>query len=156
MRRKCRILILAVLVLLSLPSCRNKFKEVRVTSFGVVSVIPTGLRSFDAVVSLGVDNPAPGFTLREIEGTVRRDSSAVFLLSVEDVPVQGHCAKDYQVPVHGTLAEGVTLLQMAVLLKSFDPAQYSVDVSARALLAGNIGKKLEYKDIPLTKFMKNL
>ena len=147
---------MVLLVLLSVSSCHSKFKEVRVTSFAVSSVVPTGLRSFDAVVALGVDNPAASFTLRNVRATVRRDTSAVFLLSVEDVPVRGHSEKSYQVPVHGTLAPGVTLLSLAVLARSFDPEEYAVDVSARATLAGNVGKNLEYKDIPLSKLMKNI
>ncbi|MBQ9548868.1 MAG: hypothetical protein IJV01_06920 [Bacteroidales bacterium] len=156
MGRKTGIILLFALVLLAAPGCRNKFKEVSVTSFDLASVVPTGLRSFDAVVALGVHNPAPEFTLRNIRGTVRRDTTALFLLTVEDVPVQGHTDKVYQVPVHGTLSDGVTLLQMAVLLRSFNPDEYKVDVSARASLAAGVGKNLEYNAIPLSKFMKNL
>lgn len=156
MFRKTGLLLLFAFLLVAAPSCRNKFKEVSVSSFDVTSVVPTGLRSFDAVVALGVNNPAPEFTLRNIRGTVRRDTAAVFFLTVEDVPVKGRCDKVYQVPVHGTLADGVTLLQMAVLLRNFNPEEYTVDVAARASLAAGVGKNLEYKAIPLTKLTKNL
>ena len=51
-------------------------------------------------------------------------------------------------------AEGVGLMQLLATYKAFNPEEFTIDLHARANVAGKIGKDIDYKDVPLTKFMK--
>lgn len=146
-------IILVLAALLSLGGCANKFKKIKITSVALESVNPTGLKSFDAVVALGINNPAPSFSIMNLKADVWRDSVAMFHARGENVAVAGRSERVYRVPVSGQLDSAVTLLQMAVLLRKFNPAEYTVDLSARAVVGG-IGKDLVYTGIPLVSLLE--
>ena len=82
-----RILILCLLVtsiVTALPGCGSlaKVKEIKVTSCGVESYSMKGLRSLDAVLAIGIDNPAMEFTVNELDGILKyhgEDSSRLTL-----------------------------------------------------------------------------
>ncbi len=152
MKRGVRIILLAV-ALLSLGGCMNKFKQIKITSVTLESVNPTGLKSFDAVVNLGINNPAPSFNIMNLKADVKRDSVAIFHARGENIAVAGRKEQIYRVPVSGQLDSAVTLLQMAVLLRRFDASEYTVDLSARAVVGG-IGKDLVYTGIPLASLLE--
>ncbi len=147
---------LAVLVCLLCTGCVSKYKKVRPTSFEVESVIPTGLKTFDIVVKVGIRNPAPPFTLMNPKATIRRDGNDFAFVDGENVAVDGKCEKVYRIPLKGRLADGVGVIQLLTLAQSFNPDDFRVDISARANVAGNLGKDIVYKDVPLSKFMNKL
>jgi len=152
MRKVLKIALICLSAVL-LSSCGvQKFKDIKVTSFDVDSFSPSGLKAFDAVVALGVDNPAMAFDVKHLKATVKKDTTDIMYLSAENLAVDAKCEKVYKVPVEGTLNRQFTLLQLAVMAKNFDPDEYTVDITADASAKG-IGKKLEYKDMPLSKFM---
>ena len=139
---------------LCLCGCADKFRQVRITSAGVESVTPDGLRSFSAVVSLGVDNPAAAFTLKDLRADVMYDSVAVMHLAADVLAVEGRTEKVYTLPVAGTLASGMNVLQLLDLAGRSSLDEYSLRIRARAVVAG-VGKDLAYDDIPLTGILGN-
>lgn len=151
MKRILRIILLLA-ALSAISGCANKFKKVKITSVDVESVTPTGLKSFKALVSIGIDNPAPSFNIMNLKADLRRDTVAMMHLYGENLAVEGKCEKVYRLPVTAQIDSAVSLLKMAYLVRSFNPAEYVVDISARAVVGG-IGKNLVYKDIPLSSLM---
>ncbi|MCR5245620.1 MAG: hypothetical protein K6C31_04815 [Bacteroidales bacterium] len=133
---------------------KKKFSEIKLTSVEVESFKLTGMKTFEALVDVGVDNPAPSFDVKRLNAVVRKDTSAIVRLWSENVAVDGRSVKVYRIPVSGAVEPGYTLMDLAVLARNFKPEDYKVDVTARAEIGADIGKDLEFKDIPLSKLMK--
>lgn len=131
----------------------RKYKDIKITSFAVESFTPTGLKSLDAVVEVGVDNPAPAFNIMNLEAEIYRDSVHLAHLSAENVAVEGRCDRLYKIPVSGQVDPAVTLLNLMLLAKDFRSEEYSVSIKAKAMIAG-IGKDLAFDDIPLERLLK--
>jgi len=152
MKRSIKILLLLSAVL-CLSGCANKFKQIKITSAAIESVSPAGLKTFDAVVALGIDNPAPAFNIMNLRADVKKDTLAMIHLSGENIAVAGRREQVYKVPVKAQIDSSVTLLQLAIMARNFKPADYTVDISARAVVGG-IGKNLSYTGIPLATLLE--
>ncbi|MBO4596191.1 MAG: hypothetical protein J5632_06230 [Bacteroidales bacterium] len=158
MKKSIVLILAAVLAIASLSSCVNKYKKVKIVSCDVESFIPSGLKSFNAVAKVGIDNPAPDFNIKNIRAVVRRDTLEVLYMDAENVAVDAKCNKVYRVPVAGQLSKSVSLIQLVVMAKNLQSEidAYKVDITGRATVAGNIGKDIKYKDVPLKKFIDRL
>ena len=154
MKRIAKISLLLLLAAFVLTGCVSKYKKIKVTSFELESVVPSSLRSANVVVDVGINNPAPAFQVRDIEATVKQNGNVMGLVTGEPVSVDGKCDRVYRIPLQAQLAEGVGLMQLLATYKSFNPEEFTIDLHARANVAGKIGKDIDYKDVPLTKFMK--
>lgn len=154
MKRIAKISLLLLLAAFVLTGCVSKYKKIKVSSFEVESVVPSSLRSANVVVDVGINNPAPAFQVRDIEATVKQNGNVMGLVTGEPVSVDGKCERVYRIPLQAQLAEGVGLMQLLATYKSFNPEEFTIDLHARANVAGKIGKDIDYKDVPLTKFMK--
>ena len=64
--------------------------------------------------------------------------------------------KVYRVPVAGQISKNFSLVQILGIVANFKPEEYRVDINGRATIAGNVGKDIVYKDVPLTKFIDKL
>ena len=135
------------------PGC-NKFKEIEVTSCEISSLTPKGFRSVDAVLSVGVHNPAPSFTLSDVTGCVRNGELTIATFSGGPVSVEKKSDQVYELPCTLMLEEGLSLFEVLNLFKTMDFTGYVVDVSGDVTLSGGLKKKLEYKDIPLDSLVE--
>lgn len=154
MKKVLKICILLMLAGVTLTGCVSKYKKIKVTSFELESVVPSSLRSANVVVAVGINNPAPAFQVRDLEATVKQNGNVMGLVTGEPVSVDGKCERVYRIPLQAQLAEGVGLIQLLATYKSFNPEEFTIDLHARANVAGKIGKDIDYKDVPLTKFLK--
>ena len=154
MKRLVRISLLLLLAAFVLTGCVSKYKKIKVSSFELESVVPSSMRSANVVVAVGINNPAPAFQVRDIEATVKQNGNVMGLVTGEPVSVDGKCERVYRIPLQVQLAEGVGLMQLLATYKSFNPEEFTIDLHARANVAGKIGNDIDYKDVPLTKFMK--
>ena len=158
MKKRLAFILAALLAIVCLSSCVSKYKKVKIVSCDVESFLPSGLKAFNAVAKVGIENPAPAFNIKDIQATVRRDTVDVLYINAENVAVDGKCTQVYRVPVAGQLSKGVSLLQLALMAKNLQSEidLYKVDVTGRATVAGNVGKDIKYKDVPLKKFIDKL
>ena len=154
MKRAIPFLLLCVALL---SGCSvSKFKDIKATSFEIVSITPTGLSAVDAVVDVGVDNPATDFAISNAAGVLKFEGEECLTVTATDmVEIEGKSEKVYRVPLHGVLAGSFNPFRLLTLLKSKDLSRFTVDVSARATLRSGIGKELEFKGLPLEKLLKN-
>lgn len=150
-----RVISLFVLCALLLSSCTGKFQDIKLTSYDIVSISPKGLSSVDAILDLGIDNPAMPLNLTEIKGVAKMNGETCLELTADDVRLEGRSEKVYRVPLHGVLGGNFNPFQLLTLLKSADLSQIKVDVSARAEVGCGIGKNIEIKDMSLDKLLKN-
>ena len=146
MRRLVPILI-ACLALLA--GCARPLVDTRITDVGLVSLTPNGFRSADAVVRLDVSNPGPAFTLREVQGTVKRGTEPFLHLTAPDLTVDRQKDSSYLVPLHGQLDAETSILQLLTTPNAWNPDEVTIDFSARVGVGRSSGKTIEYKDIPL-------
>ena len=155
MRKSIKILaVLLASVLLSQGCSVRKYSQVRCSSVAVQSFVPTGAKSFDAVLDLELVNPAPSLKVKDFHAVVKRAGKALLELDAAPLTLEGNSTKVYGLPVQGTLPEGTGLMQILTILRSFDPDKYTVDVSAKAVKGCLFGKKVEFKDVPLNKILK--
>ena len=58
---------------ISIEGCEgvSKIKDIKVTSCGVENYSLKGLRSLDAVLAIGIDNPAMAFTVTGLSGILK-------------------------------------------------------------------------------------
>ncbi len=149
MKRNARIFIALTAALVCLTSCMEKYRQIGITSFDVESVSPTGMKSAEARVKVGVHNPAGTVQLRDINGVLRHDSTTLVILRATDVRLAPRCDSTYTLWVTGNLAEGVSLLNVVPLLHANGLEAVTADLSARATLKNGLGKDIAFKDIPL-------
>lgn len=152
MKRGFKIILPLLVGALCLSGCVNKFKQIKITSASLESIVPTGLKSFDALICLGIDNPAPSFNIMHLKADIMKDSIVVLRAAAENVAVDGKCSREYKIPVNGSIDPGISRFKLAIMARNFNPEEYTVNLSARATIAG-IGKDLEYK-LPLGKLLK--
>ena len=148
-----RLLALLTLAFVT-AGCSNKFKEIAVTSFQVESFSPNGLRSVDAIVSVGVHNPTVAFTLSDLKGTIREGESVLAVLDGGPVAVEKKTDQVYRLPCSVTLGENLSLFQVLNLLKNMDFDGCVVDISALVTLSNGLKKTLVYNDIPVRDLLE--
>lgn len=154
MKRYTQIIVLMLAALLSVTGCVSKYKKISASNFVVESIVPTSMRSCTVNVAVDIDNPAPSFKVKDIEATVKRGGEVFGLVTADPVALDGKCKRTYRFPLQAQLAEGVGVIQLMAVYKSFNPDDFTLDLKARANVAGKIGKDIEYNDVPLSKFMK--
>jgi len=149
-----RVFALLVLCTVLLSSCTKRFQDIKVTSYDIVSLTPKGLSAVDAIVDLGVYNPATTLKLSQINGVVKMNGDTCLVLSAEDVELEGRAEKVYRIPVYGVLGEKFNPFQLLSLFQDADFSQFTVDASAHAGVCGPIGKDIVVKDMSLAKLLE--
>lgn len=141
--------------LLLFSSCSGSMKDFNMTSFELVSVTPKGFSEIDMLVKIGVHNPTVGFEVTDLQGTIKVKGQEAMVLDADQLMVAGRCDKVYSVPVHGALCPGYNPFQLLNFLNnSHTIKDVTVDVNVRIAMRGGVGKKLEYKDIPIANYLK--
>ena len=73
--------VLAVTVLLAGGCTLSRIKDISITSVGVKYLVPTSTRSVDAVLRLGVNNPAMPFTVHDLEGLIHQEDKPIAIFT---------------------------------------------------------------------------
>lgn len=152
-----RLFLFLALVLPLLCSCKgHSIKDIKVNSVEIVSLTPKGLKDIDAVVRVDVHNPSVAFELTDLVGVAKYKGKEALTVTSDQLIVSGKTDKVYTVPVHGTLAEDFNPFQLLELIGGNGDQKFSLDgltldLSLRPALRGGIGKKVEIKDISLSK-----
>lgn len=145
------------LVVILCCSCGGKFKDITVTSCELKSLSPTGFSKMEAVVELGISNPAPEIHLSDIQGVAKFEGEQCLTLTTPDVVIEGKTEKTYTVTVTGRIDRSFDLLKVVAALR--DPAALdavTLDVDCHAELNSGLGKKIAKKDIPVKDLIGKL
>lgn len=154
MRRKGRLslgIITAVMVMSVLSGCGSlrKVQDIKVTSVALESYSLKGLRSADAVLAVGIDNPTFAFTVTRLDGVLKYKGEEVAVYSADTVSVDRQCVKVYDVPCTAILGEGVTLMQVMQIVRQGNLEGLTTDIEAKVKLKNGAGTKLKFKDLDL-------
>ena len=153
MKRLLHIALLA-LALITAASCGvSKVKDIKVTSVDFKYITPTSARSLDAVLLIGIDNPAPALNISALEGTVKyRDREIVNVVS-EGIVLQKKCEQVYEVPCTASLVDGVSLLSLIPVF-SATPDALKADVRLHVALKNGPGTDLAFNDLKILNFTR--
>ena len=149
-----RVFALLLLCAPLLCGCAKRFQDIRVTSYDIVSLSPLGLSAVEAIVDLGVYNPATTLKLSDISGVVKMNGDTCIVLTTEDIALEGRAEKVYRIPVRGVMGDKFNPFQLLTLYKNADFSQFTVDASAHAGLFGPVGKDISIKDLSLEKLLE--
>ena len=144
---------MTLLALLLMAGCSKTYKDIKVTSFDIINIVPQGLTKVYAIVDVGIDNPVVGFEIFDASATVKMDDVPALTLNCDQLVVQGNAIKVYRIPLDGKLESGFNPLQLLTLMQDADFGRFKVDLCARVNLRGGVGKVVEYKDMPLEKLI---
>lgn len=144
------VIIMAALASTSCASLR-KVKDIKVTSVGVESYSFSGLRSVDAMLAIGIDNPTFAFKVTGLNGILKYKGQDFAFYSADTVKVDARCVKVYDLPCSAVLSEGVTLRQALQIAKKGSLDGFTTDVEAKVRLKNGAGTTLKFKDMDLQK-----
>lgn len=129
----------------------SKVKDIKVTSCGLESYSLKGLRSIDAVLAVGIDNPTFAFKVMDVSGTVKYNGEDFATYTADTISVDKKCSKVYDLPCTATLSDGVSLKRMMQIVKKGSLEGFTTDVTATVKLKSGAGTTLRFKDIGLNK-----
>jgi hypothetical protein len=152
MKRKIFLLVAALATLL-LTGC-DKIRQIKVTGCSLVSFTPTGMRSANAELALAIENPAMQFTLEDIVGTVYRNGNVFGTFSADPITVRAKTAAVYPLNCSAALSSEVSLGEILKLARSYDLAEFTVDVEALIRLKSGIAKRFKLKDLNVKEMLE--
>lgn len=129
----------------------SKVKDIKVTSCGLESYSLKGLRSVDAVLAVGIDNPTFAFKVMDVSGTVKYNGEDFATYTADTVSVEKKCSKVYDLPCSATLSDGVSLKQLMQIAKKGNLEGFTTDVTATVKLRSGAGKTFKFKNIDLNE-----
>jgi hypothetical protein len=139
---------------MSLVSC-NKIREIRPTSFELVSVSPKGFYSADVDFKLGIHNPALQIGFSDIFAEVVLNGKVIGNVSVAPFVMEAKLDKVYDINALLTLNKGTSVLNLIPLLKSPDAMKNAhINLRVRATLKNGISKELVWNEVPVEKLIK--
>ncbi|MCF0175726.1 MAG: hypothetical protein HUJ94_02700 [Bacteroidales bacterium] len=146
-------LLAAALLVFILGGCAKKIEDIKITSVEVEKVVPHGLKSADAVLLVGIDNPMFGFSVTDIKARIYRLGQPFADVVAEPITVGGHASATYQIKGTATICEGVSIFSV-LGAAGFNPSEYTVDVSARPQLRNGLGKTVTRTGLSVAELMK--
>lgn len=150
MKRFWNILALAA-ALFVLAGCGiSRIGQIEVTSVGIKYVVPTSTKSVDTKLRLGIYNPSVNFTVSDVEGTVKYHGEDFGYLTAGRIDVEKNCEKVYDLPCTATLADQVSLLDVAKLGLKGSLEGLTADLKLHVKMKNGPGATLKFKDLDLT------
>lgn len=133
----------------------TRIKDIKIVSVGVKYVVPTSLRSMDAVLVLGIDNPAMTFNVKDVEGAIRIDERPFAVFTAGQMQIRGKEILAYELPCSVVLEPGVSLLDLLKLAGRGSLEGIKADINLNvASKNGTLQAPLKYKNIDLSEFSK--
>ena len=145
MKRLVTILFFCALIL---SGCSKTYKDIKVTSFEVISITPKGLNQVDAVVDVGIYNPILGFEVTNVLGTLKMDGDPCVNISSDQLMIAGKTEQIYRIPLHGELVPGFNPLSLLKVAQTMDFSNFTADVTGKVAVKG-VGKNIELKDLKI-------
>lgn len=154
MKRALHIVLFAVTVLVAASCGVSKVKDIKLTSVDFKYITPTSSRSLDAVLLLGIDNPAPAMTVSGLEGLLRYGERDIATVTAGEVVLEKKSSQVYEVPCSAALVDGVSLLSLLPLFSASAADALKADVRLHVTLRNGPGTDLVFKDMKILNFTR--
>lgn len=138
-----------------LDSCGvvKKAHDIEITSVGVKSISPNGLKSIDGVLLVGVDNPTIAFTIKTFEGTVYKNGQPFATYSGGPISVKKKSSDVYELPATLNIDPSVSIFNIISLATSMNFEGFTTDVAAKVALKSGLATTLTYKDMKIDELL---
>lgn len=153
-RHIAKVLLLASVCLAAASCSISKVKDIRINSFDVKYITPTSARSLDAVLLVGIHNPAMSIVVSGMEGTIKYGGREIAVVQAGTIPLEKKSDKVYEVPCTASLVDGVSLLTLFPIFAQQSPQDLSADVHLRVALKSGAGTDLVFNDLTIAKFSR--
>ena len=134
---------------LALTGCSKTYKDIKITSFEVISITPKGLNQVDALVDVGIYNPIVGFEVTDVLGVLKMDGQRCVNITADQLMISGKSEKIYRIPLHGELEPGFNPLSLLKVAQTMDFSGFTADVNGKVSMRGGIGKNIAMTDLKL-------
>ena len=149
-----KIFVLGLLVLTAASCGVSRVKDIKITSVDFKYVTPTSSRSLDAVLLIGIDNPAPAINISALEGTVKYGEKEIANVVSEGIVLEQKSEQVYELPCSATLVDGVSLLSLIPIFASPQPDALKADVRLHVALKSGPGTDLVFNDLNILNFTR--
>ena len=153
-RHIARMAVLAVVCVAAASCGIAKVKDISISSFDVKYITPTSARSLDAVLLVGIHNPATNIEISGLEGTVKYSGREIAVVQAGTIPLEKKSDKVYEVPCTASLVDGVSLLSLFPIFAMQNAQDLSADVHLHVVLKGGAGTDLVFNDLTIAKFSR--
>ena len=155
---KIKSIVLAFGALLMLAGCADikRLKDMEVESVSLENFRPRGLRGATVTLLVEVDNPGVQVSLSEISADVEHSGKVLGKVAVDPFTLQGKTADTYRLDVELSLAEGVNVLDLGVLLDKESLEKMTVDVSADVRIRKGKIRTMKINDLPVKKLIESV
>ena len=149
-------MILALAALFVLAGCADikRLKDLEVESVALENFKPRGFREATLTLLVEVDNPGAQISLSEISGEIEHSGKVLGKVAVDPFTLQGKTADTYRLDVELSLAEGVNVLDLGVLLDKESLEKMTVDVSADVRIRKGKTRTMKINDLPVKKLIE--
>ncbi|MBR4802217.1 MAG: hypothetical protein IK041_05345 [Bacteroidales bacterium] len=145
----------AFAVVLFVSSCVGRYKDIKITSLKLESVVPSSLKSVDAVVLVGVENPSRvKVKVKNMMGYVYQNSKQIATVKSEDeVELPPRCESQKRIKVRVTIDNAMFFFEQ--YQSGFRPnyKEFTVDLMADAG-AGIFFFPVEKKGVSVEELVK--
>ena len=148
-----KIFVLGLLALTAASCGVSKIKDIKITSVDFKYITPTSSRSLDAVLLLGIDNPASAITISGLEGIVKYGEREIANVTGGELLLKKKCQDVYELPCSASLVDGVSLLSLFPILNGSVDA-LSADVRLHVALKNGPGTDLVFNDLNILNFTR--
>ena len=104
-RQIAKMMLLAVMCVAAASCGVSKVKDIKINSFDVKYVTPTSARSLDAVLLVGIHNPAMKIIISGLEGTIKYGDREIAVVQAGTIPLEKKSDKVYEVPCTASLVD---------------------------------------------------
>ena len=148
-------LLAAFAAALLLPSCADRYKDIQVTGLKLERLMPSSLKSVDAVVLVDVDNPLRSkVRVRKMMGTVYQNGKQIATLNSDDeVELAPRCISTNRIKVRVTVDNAMFFFEQFQRGVRPDYKEFTVDLSATAG-SGLFQFPVEKKNMPVEELVK--
>ena len=153
-RHIAKLVMIAVMCVTVAACGVSKVKDIRVNSFDVKYITPTSARSMDAVLLVGIHNPATNIVISGLEGTVKYGGKEIAVVQAGTIPLEKKSDKVYEIPCTASLVDGVSLLSLLPIFAMQNAKDLSADVHLRVALKSGAGTDLVFNDLTIAKFSR--
>lgn len=149
---------LIIVVLAAMTMCLSgcgKFKEISVNSVKLESITPQGLAGLNIGIMAEIDNPAMGFTISDITGSLKHSGKVLGRMTMDPVILEPRSVEIYHLDAQVRIDENVSLFELLGMLDKETLKECTVDISVKGTIKG-ISKRISRTDIPLKNLLERV
>ena len=147
-----KFIVSVIMAALLLPGCGvQKLRELKISSWSIESLSLRGLRSLDATMSLGIENPGTKVSLDDISGTIFYKGESLLHYTVEPLTLKSRCTAEYPCACSISIDPGKSIIDILGAIEGFDPNLVTTDIGAKVKVKGIFTRKVEFKNIPIQR-----